>query len=60
MHVTPLLPRTQCQRYLLSNLRYWLEEYQFDGFRCVHMCVRACVCVCLCVFACVVVGLEGS
>ncbi|PNW82693.1 hypothetical protein CHLRE_06g289850v5 [Chlamydomonas reinhardtii] len=23
----------ECQRYLLSNLRYWLEEYQFDGFR---------------------------
>lgn len=20
-------------RYLLSNLRYWLDEYQFDGFR---------------------------
>ena len=22
-------------RYLLSNLRWWLDEYQFDGFRCV-------------------------
>eukprot|EP00891_Asterochloris_glomerata_P000493 jgi/Astpho2/493/fgenesh1_pm.00011_%23_33_t len=21
-------------RYLLSNLRFWLEEYRFDGFRC--------------------------
>jgi glycosidase len=21
------------KRYLLSNLRYWLEEYHFDGFR---------------------------
>lgn len=20
-------------RFLLSNLRYWMEEYQFDGFR---------------------------
>ena len=20
-------------RYLLSNLRFWMEEYQFDGFR---------------------------
>jgi 1,4-alpha-glucan branching enzyme len=20
-------------RFLLSNLRYWLEEYRFDGFR---------------------------
>jgi len=23
----------EVQRYLLSNLRYWLEEFQFDGFR---------------------------
>jgi hypothetical protein len=23
----------EVQRYLLSNLRYWLDEYQFDGFR---------------------------
>jgi 1,4-alpha-glucan branching enzyme len=23
----------ETQRYLLSNLRYWLEEFQFDGFR---------------------------
>lgn len=21
------------KRYLLSNLRYWIEEYGFDGFR---------------------------
>lgn len=21
------------QRFLLSNLRWWLEEYHFDGFR---------------------------
>ena len=20
-------------RFLLSNIRYWLEEFQFDGFR---------------------------
>jgi glycosidase len=24
-------------RFLLSNLRFWLEEYQFDGFRYVHL-----------------------
>jgi len=23
----------EVQRYLLSNVRYWLEEYQFDGLR---------------------------
>eukprot|EP00879_Flechtneria_rotunda_P011602 GHRR01012119.1.p1 GENE.GHRR01012119.1~~GHRR01012119.1.p1 ORF type:complete len:733 (+),score=193.09 GHRR01012119.1:150-2348(+) len=23
----------EVQRYLLSNLRYWIEEFQFDGFR---------------------------
>jgi len=23
----------EVQRYLLSNLRYWMEEFQFDGFR---------------------------
>jgi 1,4-alpha-glucan branching enzyme len=23
----------EVQRFLLSNLRYWLEEYRFDGFR---------------------------
>ena len=23
----------ECLRYLLSNLRFWIEEYQFDGFR---------------------------
>ena len=23
----------EVQRYLLSNLRYWVEEYGFDGFR---------------------------
>lgn len=23
----------EVQRFLLSNLRYWMEEYQFDGFR---------------------------
>ncbi|HEY1686495.1 MAG TPA: alpha-amylase family glycosyl hydrolase [Tepidisphaeraceae bacterium] len=23
----------EVQRFLLSNVRYWLEEYQFDGFR---------------------------
>jgi hypothetical protein len=28
-----LLLLLQVQRYLLSNLRFWLEEYQFDGFR---------------------------
>lgn len=26
----------EVQRYLLSNLRYWLDEFQFDGFRCVQ------------------------
>ncbi|WP_426061917.1 alpha amylase C-terminal domain-containing protein [Hymenobacter sp. B1770] len=25
--------RPEVQRFLLSNLRYWLEEYHFDGFR---------------------------
>jgi 1,4-alpha-glucan branching enzyme len=25
--------RTEVQRFLLSNLRYWLEEFHFDGFR---------------------------
>jgi 1,4-alpha-glucan branching enzyme len=29
-----LLLLLQVQRYLLSNLRYWLDEFQFDGFRC--------------------------
>ena len=23
----------EVQRYLLSNLRYWVDEYGFDGFR---------------------------
>src|SRR5579864_6653274 len=23
----------EVQRFLLSNVRYWLEEYRFDGFR---------------------------
>lgn len=23
----------EVQRYLLSNVRYWIEEFQFDGFR---------------------------
>ena len=25
--------RPEVQRFLLSNLRYWLEEFHFDGFR---------------------------
>ncbi|MBE0640573.1 MAG: alpha amylase C-terminal domain-containing protein, partial [Bacteroidales bacterium] len=25
--------KSEVQRFLLSNLRYWLEEYRFDGFR---------------------------
>ncbi len=25
--------RPEVRRFLLSNLRYWLEEFQFDGFR---------------------------
>lgn len=25
--------KTEVQRFLLSNLRYWLEEFNFDGFR---------------------------
>jgi 1,4-alpha-glucan branching enzyme len=25
--------KTEVQRYLLSNIRYWLEEFQVDGFR---------------------------
>ncbi|NNM30090.1 MAG: 1,4-alpha-glucan-branching enzyme, partial [Akkermansiaceae bacterium] len=25
--------RPEVQRFLLSNLRYWLEEFRFDGFR---------------------------
>jgi 1,4-alpha-glucan branching enzyme len=25
--------RPEVQQFLLSNLRYWLEEYHFDGFR---------------------------
>ena len=23
----------EVQRFLLSNVRYWLEEFRFDGFR---------------------------
>jgi glycosidase len=31
----------EVQRYLLSNLRYWLDEFKFDGFRCARAsCVR--------------------
>lgn len=26
----------EVQRYLLSNLRWWIEEYKFDGFRWVR------------------------
>jgi hypothetical protein len=30
----PCLPCCrEVQRYLLSNLRFWLDEYRFDGFR---------------------------
>lgn len=25
--------RAETQRFLLSNLRWWIEEYGFDGFR---------------------------
>lgn len=25
--------KTEVQRFLLSNLRYWIEEFHFDGFR---------------------------
>ncbi len=25
--------KTEVQRFLLSNIRYWLEEFHFDGFR---------------------------
>jgi 1,4-alpha-glucan branching enzyme len=25
--------KSEVQRFLLSNLRYWLEEFRFDGFR---------------------------
>jgi len=25
--------KTEVRRFLLSNIRYWLEEFQFDGFR---------------------------
>jgi len=25
--------RWETLRFLLSNLRWWIEEYQFDGFR---------------------------
>lgn len=25
--------RTEVRQFLLSNLRYWLEDFQFDGFR---------------------------
>jgi 1,4-alpha-glucan branching enzyme len=25
--------RAQTIRFLLSNLRWWVEEYKFDGFR---------------------------
>lgn len=24
---------TEVQRFLLSNLRFWMDEYMFDGFR---------------------------
>lgn len=29
----PACPCAPLQRYLLSNLRYWVEELGFDGFR---------------------------
>ena len=25
--------RREVMRYLLSNIRYWLEEFKFDGYR---------------------------
>ncbi len=25
--------RREVMRFLLSNIRYWLEEFKFDGFR---------------------------
>lgn len=28
-----LFYRTETQRFLLSNLRWWIDEYGFDGFR---------------------------
>lgn len=28
-----VLARWEVLRFLLSNLRWWIEEYQFDGFR---------------------------
>lgn len=33
MHVTFVFFRTEVLRFLLSNLRWYQEEYQFDGFR---------------------------
>ncbi len=33
MHHTHAHVHTQTLRYLLSNLRWWIEEYRFDGFR---------------------------
>ncbi len=28
-----VLSRREVMRFLLSNIRYWLEEFKFDGFR---------------------------
>ena len=44
-------------RFLLANLRWYIEEYRVDGFRFdgvtsmlyLHRYVCVCVCVCVCV-----------
>jgi hypothetical protein len=33
MHVNQHFYPMQVLRFLLSNARWWLEEYKFDGFR---------------------------
>ena len=32
-NVIALVFRREVLRFLLSNIRYWLEEFKFDGFR---------------------------
>lgn len=36
LHTPAARPSPQVKRYLLSNLRYWMDEFQFDGFRRVQ------------------------
>jgi len=33
LHMTCVCFRWEVMRFLMSNLRWWIEVYQFDGFR---------------------------